>query len=509
MPRPRRKSFGAACQAIADGLEEEQNADDDSNSDSVSLPSEELVEDPESPGGSESDREDILTPTPNMSVHIADDAITPECMAKLQPTVLLEDCLSPNISRQDTASPVDLNNSWKPSPLVGTQKGSGDNNMLQKQHSDNSDLRAVKKARERSDSPVHNLLSRILTKKTGTETIMSPFSKHKLSSGDKSPEAAPSPDGLNPDSPGDSSAKEGLAENKTSISTPQKDNLSSMRTHRLTSSPAVFESPSKAQFTRVHGSPYPPGSPQMSPVVVLHDCCTPPRGTRQTRAQRMASWYVEEDEEEEDEMEELLEQEEEEEDLDVFPAPLSTSAESFFGIRVEAKVEIHGETLMESSLYHALSSSSKRRQTSLAPAPSRRARYSLRHAKQQFKNGCIINANDEITFISSTRTTAKELLKETRRRQRSLHFSPSPVHRSNKRFKGEAKTGYRVSTRLQRQREPITSSPEEPQDVLPPAEDFPPTSEEPLEDTDGKSPYHVLFDPVELCIVQFQSGLFL
>ncbi|XP_035660499.1 uncharacterized protein LOC118405179 isoform X2 [Branchiostoma floridae] len=491
MPRPRRKSFGAACQAISQGMEEELDTDRDDVSDSESSPSEPPADDPdESP--TNSDVEDVLTS--NMSVHVTDDAITPECMAKLQPTVVLEDCFSPNVSRQSTASPVALNNSWKASPVVGTQKQSGNNSMLQRQHS--GELRSVKRARDRSGSPVHNLLSRILTKKTGTETVMSPLSKHKLS-GDKSPEAAPSPDGLNPDSPGDSSAKEGLEETKTSTSTPQKDSLASTRI-RLTSSPAVFESPSKSQFTRVHGSPYPPGSPQMSPVVVLHDCCTPPRGTRQTRAQRMASWYVEEDED--DEIEELLGQkEEEEEEEDVFPAPLSTSADSFFGIRVEAMAEIHGETLAESSLYHSLSSSSRRRQTSVAPVPSRRARYSLRNAKQHFKNGCIIESSDEITFISSTRTTAKELLKETRRRQRSLHFSPSPVR--NKRLKVEGKTGYRVSARLQRQREHLPSSPEESQDVHPPEEDLPTASEEPSEDADGLNGHSniVFYDEVVLC----------
>ncbi|XP_078584332.1 uncharacterized protein LOC144866667 [Branchiostoma floridae x Branchiostoma japonicum] len=489
MPRPRRKSFGAACQAISQGMEEELDTDDVSDSESSS--SELPADDPESP--TNSDEEDVLTS--NMSVHVTDDAITPECMAKLQPTVVLEDCFSPNVSRQSTASPVALNNSWKASPVVGTQKQSGNNSMLQRQHS--GELRSVKRARDRSGSPVHNLLSRILTKKTGTETVMSPLSKHKLS-GDKSPEAAPSPDGLNPDSPGDSSAKEGLEETKTSTSTPQKDSLASTRI-RLTSSPAVFESPSKSQFTRVHGSPYPPGSPQMSPVVVLHDCCTPPRGTRQTRAQRMASWYVEEDED--DEIEELLGQkeEEEEEEEDIFPAPLSTSADSFFGIRVEAMAEIHGETLAESSLYHSLSSSSRRRQTSVVPVPSRRARYSLRNAKQHFKNGCIIESSDEITFISSTRTTAKELLKETRRRQRSLHFSPSPVR--NKRLKVEGKTGYRVSARLQRQREHLPSSPEESQDVHPPEEDLPTASEEPSEDADGLNGHSniVFYDEVVLC----------
>ncbi|XP_019632723.1 PREDICTED: uncharacterized protein LOC109476275 [Branchiostoma belcheri] len=497
MPKPRRKSFGAACHAISSTAEfEEGQDDDDFDSDSESCSSEPPMDDPKSPSSDE--EENIIDPS--MSVHITDDAITPECMAKLQPTVLLEDCLSPNVSRQNTASPVPLNNDWKPSPLAGTQKQSDLDNKQQPKRQQRSDHRALKKARERSGSPVHNLLSRILTKKTGIETVLSPLSKDKPS-GDKSPEAAPSPDSLNPDSPGESSAREGLEENKTSTVTPLKENLALTRT-RLTSSPAVYESPTKSQFTRVHGSPYPPGSPQMSPVVVLHDCCTPPRGTRQTRAQRMASWYVEEDDDDDDEMAELLEKEEEEEY--VFPEPLSTSAESFFGRKVEATVEIHGETLAESSLYHSLSCSSKRRQALLAPVPTRRARYSLRHAKQHFKNGCIINGNDEITFISSTKTTAKELLKETRRRQRSLHFTPSPVHRRNKRFKGEGKTGdppSRMSTRLQRQRAPVTSSPEESQDDCLTAEELPPTSEEPMEDPAGLHDQSnvVFYDEVILC----------
>ncbi|XP_078664803.1 uncharacterized protein LOC144907527 [Branchiostoma floridae x Branchiostoma belcheri] len=501
MPKPRRKSFGAACHAISSAAEfEEGQSDNDFDSDSESSSSEPPMDDPKSPSSDE--EEDIIDPS--MSVHITDDAITPECMAKLQPTVLLQDCLSPNVSRQNTASPVPLNNDWKPSPLVATQKQSDLDNKQQPKRQQRSDRRALK-TRERSGSPVHNLLSRILTKKTGIQTVLSPLSKDKLS-GDKSPEAAPSPDSLNPDSPGESSAREGLEENITSTVTPLKENLALTRT-RLTSSPAVYESPTKSQFTRVHGSPYPPGSPQMSPVVVLYDCCTPPRGTRQTRAQRMASWYVEEDDDDDDddddEMAELLEKEEEEEEY-VFPEPLSTSAESFFGRKIEATVEIHGETLAESSLYHSLSCSSKRRQALLAPVPTRRARYSLRHAKQHFKNGCIINGNDEITFISSTKTTAKELLKETRRRQRSLHFTPSPVHRRNKRFKGEGKTGdppSRMSTRLQKQRAPVTSSPEESQDDCLTAEELPPTSEEPVEDTAGQHDKSnvVFYDEVILC----------
>ncbi|KAI8506092.1 hypothetical protein Bbelb_164450 [Branchiostoma belcheri] len=476
MPKPRRKSFGAACHAISSAAEiEDGEADSDFDSDSESCSSEPPMDDPKSPSSEE--EEDIIDP--GMSVHITDDAITPECMAKLQPTVLLQDCLSPNVSRQNAASPVPLNNDWKPSPLAGAQKQSDLDNRQQPKRQQRSDHRALKKARERSGSPVHNLLSRILTKKTGIETVLSPLSKDKPS-GDKSPEAAPSPDSLNPDSPGESSAREGLEENKTSTVTPLKENLALTRT-RLTSSPAVYESPTKSQFTRVYGSPYPPGSPQMSPVVVLHDCCTPPRG--------------------------------------------------FFGRKVEATVEIHGETLAESSLYHSLvsqgwnlgpmkwynfsrssavyrftgpSCSSKRRQALLAPVPTRRARYSLRHAKQHFKNGCIINGNDEITFISSTKTTAKELLKETRRRQRSLHFTPSPVHRRNKRFKGEGKTGdppSRMSTRLQKQRTPLTSSPEESQDDCLTAEELPPTSEEPMEDTAGLHDQSnvVFYDEVILC----------